>query len=1160
MSLQLILGNSGSGKSFTLYNEMIHKSINNPDTNYLMIVPEQFTLQTQKDIVDMHPNQGTMNIDILSFMRLAYRIFDEVGGGETPVLEDTGKSMVLRKLISRLSKKLELFGHDVQKQGFIDELKSLLSEIYQYSIGIDALRDIHDNLTTSPLLKGKLHDLLEIYEAFREYLDQKYITAEEILDVLYGVIDKSKIIRNSVICLDGFTGFTPSQYKLLSILLKNAKKVIITITMDRKEMNRSEEEFKLFHVSKKNMDRITDLAKEENITIEPHLFMEEVNQSNIPLRFKTNKALAALEANLFRYPYQAYQDKQDSIQIHSARDLSQEIQFVIREIKELIRNENYRYQDIAIITGDMVSYGRELRREFERENIPCFIDEKRDILSNPYVELIRAVLEVVSEHYSYESMFRYLRCGLAGIENEDIDRLENYVIAQGIRGHKKWQSLWTRTYKGQNGGELTRINEIRENIMETLRPLHDILTDKNNTVKEFTTGLYQFGLSLNTPKRMEEFSSAFLLENQLSKAKEYGQVYGMVMELFDKLVELLGEEKMPLKEYIEVLEAGLKEAKVGLIPPGLDQVVVGDIERTRLKNIKALFVVGVNDGIIPKNTVGKGILTDMERETLKLNNIEMAPTKRQAIYTEKYYLYLNMTKPSEKLYVSFSRVNSEGKAILPAFIIDTLVKLFPKLTIMDEDIVVDNLAHVLSRDKGLPYIIKGLRDFPHGEKSDLFNELFSYYKASDRQKVNLNHILQAVYYTNQNLRITKEAAMELYGSVLSTSATRFEKYAACSFAHFAAFGLELKERVEYKLLVPDMGNIFHNALEIFSKQLEMSEFNWHTLPDETRDIWCSGSVTEAIKGYESTIFESSKRYHYLINRVERITKRTVWALSEQIKRGDFEPTAYEMLFTDREKLSSLFIELSNESSIGIKGRIDRLDLCEDKDNLYVRVIDYKSGNTSFDLNALYYGLQIQLSVYMNAAMELLKKENKNKTVVPAGILYYNIDDPFVDKNSLVEESILKELKMNGLVNSDTEIIKHQDRNFVSEDDGIRPSVKSLVIPVESSKDGHLTKRSNAIDKDKFQLMENHVKDVVKTFAKEMVDGNTDVTPYQMGDKKACDYCPYQGICGFDVKINGFKYRKLNELAQEEIWEKMSSINELREGESHGMDKGTKKDN
>ncbi|MFV0342788.1 MAG: helicase-exonuclease AddAB subunit AddB [Anaerocolumna sp.] len=1153
MSLQLILGKSGSGKSYTLYHEIIHKSIENPHTNYLMIVPEQFTLQTQKDIVDMHPSKGTMNIDILSFMRLAYRVFDEVGGADVPVLEDFGKTMVLRKLISRLSKDLDLFGHDVYKQGFIEELKSLLSEIYQYSINIDSLKEIHENLNGSPLLKGKLHDLIAIYEAFKNYLEEKYITAEEVLDVLYGVIVNSQMIKESVICFDGFTGFTPSQYKLLSILLKNAKKVIITITMDQKELHKSEEEFKLFHLSKKNMDRIIDIAKDEGIMLDPFVYMENRNHTEIPIRFKDNNALAVLEANLFRYPYKTYPYDQDSISIHVTRDMNQEVQYVIREIKSLVHTKNYRYQDIAIITGDMASYGRELRRGFEKENIPCFVDEKRNILANPYVELIRASLSIIADNYSYESIFRYLRCGLSSVSSEDIDMLENYCIACGIRGYSKWQTPWTKGYKGQNEGELTRINEVRELIFDSLEPLKEVFHNKENTVKDFTTGLYLFGLSLDIPKKMEEFSNTFLSNNQLSKAKEYSQVYGMVMELFDKLVELLGEEKMPLKEYIEVLEAGLKEAKVGLIPPGLDQIMVGDIERTRLKNIKALFIVGANDGIIPKNAGGKGILTDMERERLKSKNLEMAPTKRQAIYTERFYLYLNMTKPSEKLYVSFSRVNEEGKAILPAFIIDNLVKLFPKIKLVDEDIFREDLEHILQEDKGIHYLIKGIREFPEGEPGDIFKELFSYYHGTKGTREILEAITRAVYHRNENLKISKETALELYGKILSGSVTRFEQFAACSFAHFAAYGLELKERVEYKLLVPDIGNLFHNALEIFSKKLEKSEYNWHTLAEEVRELWCDSSVREAVKSYGSSIFESTNRYHYLIHRVERITKRTVWALSEQIKRGDFEPAAYEMLFSDRDRLKSLFMQIDKESGLGIRGRIDRLDICEDEDNLYVRVIDYKSGSTSFDLNSLYYGLQIQLAVYMNASMELLQRENKDKAVIPAGLLYYKIDDPYVDKNSQIEETILKELKMDGLVSSDPQIIKHQDHSFLSADDYIKPSVKSLVIPVESSKDGHLTKRSNAIDIDKFKMMEGYVKDIVVSFGEEIIKGNADISPFQRGDKKACDYCPYQGVCGFDKKIDGYQYNKLKDLTTEEIWSKMSRNNEEEESSSHELD-------
>ena len=342
MSLQLILGRSGSGKSYQLYKEVISKSMDNPDTNYLVIVPEQFTLQTQKDIVSMHPNRGTMNIDILSFLRLAYRIFDEVGGNDIPVLEDTGKSMVLRKIVANKKKELELFNHDVQKQGFIDELKSLISEIYQYSIGLEQLQDMEELAKDKPMLRAKLHDIIVIYNGFKEYLNEKYITAEEILDVLCNVIDGSYIIPNSIICLDGFTGFTPAQYKLLTILMKKAKKVLVTVTVDpREDISKVDEEFKLFHLSKKTIKKLMDIAKEEEIQVDKHIYAEELS-SKIPYRYLNSPPLAALEHNIFRYPSVSYVKEQDSIRIHAARDGKQEIGYVILEIKISGHRCNYR--------------------------------------------------------------------------------------------------------------------------------------------------------------------------------------------------------------------------------------------------------------------------------------------------------------------------------------------------------------------------------------------------------------------------------------------------------------------------------------------------------------------------------------------------------------------------------------------------------------------------------------------------------------------------------------------------------------------------------------------------------------------------------------------------------------------------------------------------
>ncbi len=1157
MSLQLILGSSGAGKSYQLYKEVISKSMDNPDTNYLVIVPEQFTLQTQKDIVSMHPNRGTMNIDILSFLRLAYRIFDEVGGNDVPVLEDTGKSMVLRKIVANKKKELELFNHDVQKQGFIDELKSLISEIYQYSIGVEQLQEMEELAKNKPMLRAKLHDIIVIYNGFKEYMNEKYITAEEILDVLCNVIDQSQIIPNSIICLDGFTGFTPAQYKLLTILMKKAKKVLITVTIDpREDIRRVDEEFKLFHLSKKTIKRLMDMAKEEEIEVDKPIYGEGLS-SKIPYRYLNCPPLAALERNIFRYPNVSYDKEQDSIRIHAARDGKKEIGYVIREIKHLIRTEDYRYQDIALITGDIAGYGRIAEQEFEKAGIPCFIDRKKDILSNPFVEFIRSVLDIAKNDFDYESVFRYLRCGMGSIDREEADILENYVIALGIRGRKRWNTQWTRTYRGQKEGELNRINELRKQLCEELMPLYEVLSDRSKNVTEYTTALYEFGVKMDAVGKLESYRVYFEEQNMLSTAKEYQQIYGIVIELYEKLVELLGEEKLSLKEYTEVLEAGLAEAKVGLIPPGLDQVVIGDIERTRLKDIKALFFVGVNDGIIPKSNTGGGILSDLEREMLAEHEIEMAPTKRQAAYTEQFYLYLNMTKPQEKLYVTFSKVSEDGKALRPSYLIGVLQKLFSKLTI-DEDEESEELEQIISNDRGLDYLIDGLRRFPYEDVSDTWKELFRYYNSREEYQQTIHNLIDAVFYVNTDMGLSKRIAKELYGSNLMGSVTRFEQFAACAFAHYISFGLELRERQEYRLAVPDMGNIFHNAIEGFSRKLSASEYNWHTIPDDIRDAWSEECVREAAEGYGNAILTSSKRLEYIIKRVERITKRTLWALCQQIKKGDFEPAAFELFFSDQNQLNSLTLDLSGEERIRLQGRIDRLDIYEEKDKLMVKVIDYKSGNTTFDLLSVYYGLQLQLAIYLNAAMELLERENPDKEVIPGAILYYNIDDPIVEKSDYVEASILKELKMNGIVNSNTEVVKHLDHSFKSEDGGIMPSVKSDTIPVESNKEGLFTKRSSVAELAQLKSMEDFVKETVSRFGRKILDGDTGIKPYRMGKRTACDYCPYNSICGFDIRIEGNSYRNLHSLSKEDIWEGM--VERRNRNGGNEVDRGTEESN
>lgn len=1123
MSLQLFLGSAGSGKSYQLYREVIEQSEKDPATNYLVIVPEQFTLQTQKDIVSMHPKHGVMNVDILSFLRFAYRIFDEVGIADYPVLEDTGKSMVLRKVVAKKRKDLILFGSNVRKPGFVNELKSLLSEFYQYNVQTADIVRMQEIAAKKPVLKAKLADLLTVYQGFQDFMKDRYITAEEILVLLNEVIDQSDWLKASVICLDGFTGFTPCQYQLLTKILKYARKVMITVTIDLRDyINKENAKHLLFGLSKKTINKLRKLAGEANVTMEAPVYANERCDCKVPYRYMNSLALAALEHNLFRYPYEIYQKDQKDIQLHAAKDAEAEVAFAAREIKRLIREEGYRYRDIAIVSGNIEDYGRLAKRYFTLAGIPCFIDYKKDILGNPFVELLRSAIVIVSEDFSYEGVFRYLRTGLTDISQEEVDLFENYILATGLRGNKRFREPFTRGFKSKEAVKLEQINKIREKLIENILPLYDILKNKEKTLKDYTIALYELGVRLNIEKKLDAYKESFLEKGQPLIAKEFEQVYRIIMELYDQMVLLLGEEAVSLKEFGEILDTGLVEVKVGLIPPGVDEVVIGDTERTRLKDIKALFFIGVNEGIIPKAISSGGILSDIERELLISNDIELAPTKRQQAFEEQFYIYLNMTKPQNKLYITYHKVNAEGKTVNPSFLIGKVRQLFPAIKVIDEDESVMDVEHIL-RDDGLHYLSEGLRAYQQKDPTDMWKEIYLYYRSGEATNRILDKLISGAFYTNTEKGISREAARLLYGAGLNGSVTRLERYAGCAFSHFMAYGLSLEERKEYKLAIPDIGNIFHNAIDYFSKQLDAGEYSWHTLPDEIREEMAIQSVTHAVEEYENSFLRSSKRNEYLIKRMERITIRTLWALCNQIRQGAFEPAGYEMPF----------YHIPDEA-LTLKGRIDRLDLYEEEDRIFVRVIDYKSGSTFFDIGKVYYGLQQQLSVYLSAAMDYLKKRYQNKEIVPSGIFYYHIDDPIVSKSGQVEQDILKNLRMNGLVNEDKKVLALMDTKLAGAEGKLKASVKSDIIPAETNKEGELTKRSSAAKKDHIEAIAGYVNNKLMEDSRQILNGDARLNPYRLGEDTACKYCEFKSACGFDLRLPGHAYHNLATKSVEEM--------------------------
>ena len=650
MSLRFYFGPSGSGKSHRIYEEIMQRAAQEPGRNFLIIVPDQFTMQTQKDLVMRSDRGGILNIDVLSFGRLSHRILEEVGTKEMPVLDDTGKSLVLQKIAADLKEQLPAMGSLLHKQGYIHEVKSAISEFMQYGISTQDMDKLIASAEKRGALAMKLRDLKTLYRGFQDYIRDHFITTEETLDVLRRSLVKSKILPDSVVVFDGFTGFTPIQNRLIQELMRVCEETIVTVTIGEEEdPYQMDGEQKLFHLSKKTVSDLVKLAAEAEV-----IRGEDVFVKGGPNRFTEAPALCYLEQNMFRYQYEPYTEKQREICMFEALSPREEVHQAALYIRKLIREEGLTYRDIAVVIGDLEGYASYVETEFGQLEIPCFLDRTRGIVLNPMIEYIKSALQLYIRDFSYDTVFHFLRSGMADISREEIDELENYVIRTGARGYRTYSRLFTRRTEemqqgsGQEDTEraqetMERLNRIRQQFADTVEILHMAPRAKAG---EYVDHLYDFLEQNQVQQKLLNYQQQFEQEGDLAKAREYAQIYRLVMDLLDQIYELLGEEEISLQEFADILEAGFGEITVGTIPQNVDRIVVGDMERTRLKQVKVLFFLGVNDGNIPKNASKGGIISDMDREFLIESGTEMAPSPRQQMYIQRLYLYLNMTKPS----------------------------------------------------------------------------------------------------------------------------------------------------------------------------------------------------------------------------------------------------------------------------------------------------------------------------------------------------------------------------------------------------------------------------------------------------------------------------------------------------------------------------------
>ena len=1136
MSLRLIYGRSGSGKSYFCLNDIKNKIENSGEL--ILLVPEQFSFQSQKNFLRIVGEGGAIKGHVLDFKRMAHRVFNEVGGITKRHMNPSGKSMLIYYILEQKKDQLKTFDLAAKQQGFVDTISNMISEFKRFNITPQLLVDTVNNIENNEALKDKLLDIGSIYSDFEDMLHENYIDSDDDLTMMAQGIDKWQLLDGAEIWIDEFSTFTPQQYVIIEKLLRKCKRVNITLCADDSRSNVSDND--VFAVTASTERKLIKLCQENNISID-----KPVSLNKRPFyRFKDSEEIGFIEEQFYAFPYKTYSKPTDSISIYKANNTYGEVENAAREIVRLIRDEGVRYKDIAVVTRDLSRYENMTAAVFAEYGIPYFIDQKKDIDGNLIVVLITSVIEIFTRNWSYEAVFRYLKTGLAGISREDIDLLENYVMAVGIKGKKKWiqEEEWDIPLDRPYGSEtlsdrdieiLARVNKIRREIARPIETLYLKIRGKK-AVKETCSAVYEFLCELNIPDTIEQWITVFKDTGRQEIAREYSQIWNIIMELLDQIVEVLGEEQLTLEQFVKIISIGFNEHKMGLIPPALDQVLVGSVDRLKSHDVTVLFILGVNDGIFPSATNDEGILTDHDRAVLNGLGIELAKDTKAQAFEEQYLVYTSLTLANSYLKISYPMADFEGKSLRPSIIVSRLKTIFPRLReesdVLEAASEEEYLKLINAPTPTFNELISIIRKDEDGEEhSPIWKDVYRWYASDDRWKDRCSSVFSGISYTNQVNMVNSEKIRKLYGEDANYSVSRFEKYVQCPFAYYVQYGLKAKERKIFKLSAPDLGSFMHNVIDNFSKQVTEIEMDWKDVSKE----WCADKVSEIvddmIESKGASVFNSSARYQYLTSRLKRVLTRTMMLIAEQIKRGGFVPVAYEKEFRQGSNYPPIIVELPTGEKINIIGKIDRIDMLEKDGETYIRIVDYKSGSKEFKLSDVYFGLQIQLLLYLDAVLTN-ESEGLDKPMLPGGILYFKIDDPMIkNMRNLTDEQleieIMKSLKMKGLLLKDVDVIKEMDRDMEG---------NSYIIPARINKDGSLGK-SSAASGDQFEALKEHVRENLARCCEELLKGDISIKPFKRKKETACDYCIYASVCQFDSDMKDNKYRIVNDLSDEEVW-------------------------
>ncbi|MEK3881627.1 helicase-exonuclease AddAB subunit AddB [Paenibacillus sp. PL2-23] len=1163
MPLRFIIGRAGSGKTSYCQMEIREEMRRDPGgPPLIMLVPEQATFQTEYSLLKGGGPRGSLRAQALSFRRLAFRVMQESGGTALVPIGDTGKSMLLYKIVHKLASELELFRGSGEQAGFIERLSELLTEWKRYGVQSDGIRQFAgaSEGSKSGLLKRKLHDLGRIYEAMEGELEGKYVDAEDYLERLKTGYGAASAMKEARYWVDGFHGFTPTEMEALGTLLASGAHVSVTLTLDRPY--RSDErphELELFHPTAETCVKLAELAEKLGADV-----LEPVDLNKRPApKFAQSPVLAHLEQHYGqRVPFLIPGGGSDAayngaIRLASAPNRRAEVEAVARDMLVKAR-DGVRWRDFAILVRNAEDYADYISVIFNDYEIPYFIDQKSKATHHPLVEFIRSALESVLHGWRYDAVFRCIKTEMlnpadGSLPREWFDRLENYALAAGIDGWKwlderSWRPLGKPSLEDDEEleasitasarREFEMVMAARDTVVPPLKSFGDALRRPGN-VRGMCEALYRLLEQAEAADRLDLWSAEDMANGDPRRSRSHRQLWDNVMAMLDQLVELAGDQELTPELFAGMVEAGLDSLNLASVPPSIDEVLIGSMERTRSGRIRVCYVLGANDGVMPMRVKEDGILTEAERDELGANGFELAPSVSRRLLDERFMIYNALTTPSESLWISWSAADEEGKTLLPSEIIRGIRALFPGIAVQDASAEPapgmspdTQRTFVQHPERTVSHLIKALRDWrQEGEMAPFWWDLYNWYAVRPEWQGQLQRLVRSLTYHNQEEALPRTLARELYGDRLSVSVSRMERFVACPFQHFAVHGLKLRERKLYRLEAPDVGQLFHAALSKLAGKLES---RWGKLTRQEIRQEASHTVDEIAPKLQSQILLSSGRFQYIARKLKEIVAQAAIILGEHARRAKFQPVATEVDFGPGGAIPALVLPLDGGAELEIVGRIDRVDAAETEQGLLLRVLDYKSSSTSLKLEEVVHGLSLQMLTYLDVLITH-SEQWLGKPAQPAGVLYFHVHNPLLQLANRIEphevtSKLLKRYKTKGLLTADSEVARLMDGEL---DTGY-----SDILPVALKKDASFYSSSSVVTEEQWSSLRRSVRDMIGRIGNSILEGEVSIEPYRLGPKSPCQFCDYKPVCQFDALFEGNVYRKLGKPSREEVWRQL----------------------